>query len=633
MDFKDKEKNKWIDDAYLVIAKSQFYKRSYFDAQRTSDYIGRHFKGQDQQLRRQALAGAHAHPAGAVCQGTDRRWMRCSNEKELPKGFPHDELSAVQADLDVKRGKVDDAIINLERAVEIAEKQEATGCGGPSFSRSCTRPRAMKRRPSRSTPRVTRMNPPYELGFHAQIFQALAFDAGSSKALRQKLNRMLQGRQARGPLRHDPLRAGGPRPEGRAGQQRHRAPEDQRAREHHGHQAEGQELPETGRSLFRRRANTRTRSSITTAPRRCLTETHVRYEEVKTRAEVLGELVEQLDIIAREDSLQALAGLDEKDLEKLVRGHDPRSGARGGGKGPAPRRRPARPAARPSRRTNRPARAGRQGQLVLLQSHRSSAAACAEFRKKWGNRHWRTTGGARTRAVAPLVELAEEEGDGDEEKAERRARKENPNGRTPKYYTKDIPADAAALDASNERICEALYKSGHDLQGEADGRGQRHRELRGSSTAASRNAATPPRATTSSTASTWRRNTRRTTSTSAGMGSQTYANIILERWPDSEFARLVRDPNALQADEARKTVEEAEYEQVYRRIPPGQLSVGDRHLQHGDHQRAAEPPPAEVPPAEGHGRRRHAKKRPPSATRSTEVKTKFPGTDEAKAAE
>jgi hypothetical protein len=49
-----------------------------------------------------------------------------------------------------------------------------------------------------------------------------------------------------------------------------------------------------------------------------------------------------------------------------------------------------------------------------------------------------------------------------------------------------------------------------------------------------------------------------------GSGSKTYADIILERWPDSQFARLVRDPNLLQADAERRAAEESAYREVYR---------------------------------------------------------------------
>lgn len=39
---------------------------------------------------------------------------------------------------------------------------------------------------------VVKMNPPYEIAFHAQIFQALAFNKGDTKSLRKKLRAMLR---------------------------------------------------------------------------------------------------------------------------------------------------------------------------------------------------------------------------------------------------------------------------------------------------------------------------------------------------------------------------------------------------------------------------------------------------------
>ncbi|MBK7287511.1 MAG: hypothetical protein IPI95_10630 [Flavobacteriales bacterium] len=47
-----------------------------------------------------------------------------------------------------------------------------------------------------------------------------------------------------------------------------------------------------------------------------------------------------------------------------------------------------------------------------------------------------------------------------------------------------------------------------------------------------------------------------------GASSKHYADIILERWPDSEFARLVRNPDQLQADEAARIAEAQAYEQL-----------------------------------------------------------------------
>ncbi|MFN3876717.1 MAG: tetratricopeptide repeat protein, partial [Flavobacteriales bacterium] len=120
MDIGNKERNTWIDDAYFVIGRSYFYKRSYFDAQRTFDYVGRKYKGHNRQydsklwLARTLIQTEQYARAQTVLD-------EVREKKELPKKFPHHELAAIQADLDLKRGKVDDAIMNLERAVDLTK--------------------------------------------------------------------------------------------------------------------------------------------------------------------------------------------------------------------------------------------------------------------------------------------------------------------------------------------------------------------------------------------------------------------------------------------------------------------------------------------------------------------------------
>jgi tetratricopeptide (TPR) repeat protein len=120
MEFDGKEKNNWIDDAWFVIGQSHFYKRSYLDAERTFDYIGRRYKGQDKQmtakiwLARTAVQLEQYAKAQSVLD-------EIKGQKVLPKKFPHDQLSAVQAEVDLKRGKVDDAILSLEHAVDITK--------------------------------------------------------------------------------------------------------------------------------------------------------------------------------------------------------------------------------------------------------------------------------------------------------------------------------------------------------------------------------------------------------------------------------------------------------------------------------------------------------------------------------
>ncbi len=49
MDIEGKEKNKWIDDAWFVIGRSQFYKRNFSEAERGFTYVSRRFKGENRE--------------------------------------------------------------------------------------------------------------------------------------------------------------------------------------------------------------------------------------------------------------------------------------------------------------------------------------------------------------------------------------------------------------------------------------------------------------------------------------------------------------------------------------------------------------------------------------------------------
>ncbi|HEX2617388.1 MAG TPA: tetratricopeptide repeat protein, partial [Flavobacteriales bacterium] len=190
MDIGGKEKNTWVDDAYFVIGRAHFYKRAYFDAERTFDYIGRRYKGQNRQMEAKLWLARTAIQVEQYSKAQSAL-DEIKNQKELPRHFPHDQLSAVQADLDLHRGKVDDAITSLEHAVEIADKKKDR-VRWSFILAQLYQMKGMEDKAIAQYNKVARMKPPYEMGFHAQIFQALAFDRGDSKGLRTKLRRLLR---------------------------------------------------------------------------------------------------------------------------------------------------------------------------------------------------------------------------------------------------------------------------------------------------------------------------------------------------------------------------------------------------------------------------------------------------------
>ena len=307
MEFGGEEKNTWVDNAWFVIGQCHFHKRGYLDAERTFDYIGRRYKGQDKQmeakiwLARTAIQLEQFAKAQSVLD-------EIKGQKTLPKDFPHDQLSAVQADIYLHRGKVDDAIPALEHAVDIT-RNKAFRIRWTYILAQLYQAKGMDSKAIATYFKVTRMGAPYEMDFHAQVQQALAFDRGNSKKLRQMLGRML--RDEKNLDHYDMI---------------HYALADLDLKENKPQDAVDQLV------LSCRTSTTDTRQkaksflkladlyfddkkypdaqqyydSTTTV----LAEDHPRFLEVKTRAEVLGDLVEQLDIISREDSLQALAKLD-----------------------------------------------------------------------------------------------------------------------------------------------------------------------------------------------------------------------------------------------------------------------------------------------------------------------------------
>lgn len=562
MSIDGKEKNKWIDDAWFVIAKSHFYKRNYYEAERGFTHISRRFKGENRQMESLiwlARTAIQLEQFGKAQSALDE----IKNQKQLPKRFDHGELGTVQAELDLKRGKVDDAIVHLEAAIPNAQsKRERVRWAfvlAQLYQMKGLDDKAIKQFAA-----VGRMNPPYEMAFHAQIFQALAFNAGNSKEIRKKLNRML--RDDKHVDHFDML---------------HYALADL-------------DLKERKDSLAIDHLMTSARVSTTDIKQKAktflkladihfddrayeeaqkyydstqtiLAETHVRIDEVKTRARVLGELVEQLAIIEHEDSLQALGKLDERDLEKKIR-----SIIQGREQAEAERQRadeearaaaennPDQGKAPPTTNTG-----GARGNWYFYDPQQLGRGL-ANFRKKWGNRpledDWR-----RKDKSGSVLAGQEEEKEVEETAEEKEVReKKESEWKDPSFYTKDIPKSDEALAASDAKICAALYTSGmiyKEQLRDADNAIESFEVLNGRFEEC--------RYTPESFYQLYRIYLEKEQTANYfapdGMGSQYYANVILERWPDSEFARLVRDPNILQADEARKKEEEVAYKEVYDR--------------------------------------------------------------------
>ncbi|HRN35486.1 MAG TPA: tetratricopeptide repeat protein, partial [Flavobacteriales bacterium] len=536
MEIGGKEKNAWIDDAWFVIARSNFYKRNYYDASRTFDHISRRYKGEDRQMESKLWLARSSIELEQYAKA-QTTLDEIKNQKQLPKRFPADQLSAVQADLDIHRGKVDEAITSLEHAVSIT-KTKADRIRWTFILAQLYQLKGRQDKAIAAYAKVTRMGPPYELGFHAQVFQALALSHGNAKAIRQKLTRMLRDEKhkdhydmilyalaeldLRDNLRGDAISHLKLSTRASTLDTRQKAKSFLKLADLY---FDDKQYPSAQQYY----------DSTSTL----LSEENPRYNEVLTRADVLGDLVVQLNIISREDSLQAFAKLDPAEREKRVR-----ELIRERERQEAEQQQAAADAREVLAGTpltpSKPGNAGSGGAWYFY-NPTQIARGLSDFRKKWGNRpnddDWRRADKSGT----ALVDIAEEEME-DLGTASASNGESEPEWKKPESYLKDIPTDSAMLDSSNARICQALYLSGmiyKEKLKDVDNAIESFQVLN--------ERFDDCRYTPESYYQLYRIYLAKEQAGNfmdfGGSSSQHYAEIILERWPGSEFAHLVRIPD------------------------------------------------------------------------------------------
>jgi tetratricopeptide (TPR) repeat protein len=551
MRIKRKEVNQRIDENYITKGQANFYKHNYLEAERSFAYVSKRFKDADKQ-HVATIWLARTYGELDLLAKAQSALDIVKDEKELPKRFPHAEMSAVQADIYIKKGEVDNAIMELEHAVDITKKKDDR----VRWSFILAQLYQMKGKTQEAIDqfaRVGRMNPPYEIAFHCQIFQALASDRTADKKLiRARLNRMLK--DDKHVDHYDMI---------------HYALADIDLKENQKQDAiehlitscavSTKDTKQKAKSYlkladlyFDDRLYTSAQKyydSTTTV----LNKEHERYEEVENKANVLGDLVEQLDIIAFEDSVQNVAGMSEEDRQKFIR-------------------KLIKQKERDEEQRILNEEAARE---VLAQENLTKSAnkapsgswyfydpaqigrGMSDFRKRWGNRpledNWRRMDKGGSAVVDEEEIAAEEEGRPEEEDAP---------WKSTDFYLKDLPMNDSSLVASNERVCAALYRSGILYKEQLDDLDNAQESFEILIDRFDDDCTYTPE-------SFYQKyriliiKEQQENYFTLGETSEDVKRVILNRYPDSEFARLIENPDQLQADSLRRKEESDAYASMY----------------------------------------------------------------------
>ena len=193
MKFNGKERVKWIDDAYLVMAKAHFFKQDYVPAKRTFDFVSSEFNYNDIVLVSNlwlVKTYIETKQYSRAIAMIEQLQARSANMKKVPKEF-HRNFDLTVADYYIatkdyrkaidylKSGmlKTNDRDLRLRCMFILGQIYTELGDG---------------KRATEWFKRVTKKNPKYEMLFEAKMSMARMGSSGNAKELYKMLERMLK---------------------------------------------------------------------------------------------------------------------------------------------------------------------------------------------------------------------------------------------------------------------------------------------------------------------------------------------------------------------------------------------------------------------------------------------------------
>ena len=191
---KGKEHIRWIDDAYLMIGKANFYKQDYRAAIRTFNFILSQFKNNPIKYDAMIWLARANNQIGeyGVSQSFLDQVKNKINEGNAPKSLERD-LNMAYAEFYVKQENYEPAIGFLIPAISQNWRKDTKTRLRFILAQIYQRSGELNKA-TELYKKVIKKNPPYEMAFNAKINLAMCYDAssGDSKDLMKKLNKMLK---------------------------------------------------------------------------------------------------------------------------------------------------------------------------------------------------------------------------------------------------------------------------------------------------------------------------------------------------------------------------------------------------------------------------------------------------------
>lgn len=192
MRFNNEERVRWIDDAFIDMGKAHFYKQDYVPARRTFDFVVSQFRNSKDKhtamlwLAKTYIQTGQYEKAEACLQAV---LVAIDAEEKIPK-YVYRNIDLVYADYCIAMGNENDAVRYLRSALLTSKdkynKTRAMFILGQIYMHQNDKPRATEQFKN-----VIRKHPSYEMTFEAQMSLARCNDADTTTIMKM-LRKMLK---------------------------------------------------------------------------------------------------------------------------------------------------------------------------------------------------------------------------------------------------------------------------------------------------------------------------------------------------------------------------------------------------------------------------------------------------------
>lgn len=536
---------KWIDDNWLVIGKAHFYKREFFSGIEIFEFVAKTYKSKQKYEAYLWLIRSY-NEIGTLSQ-SEPIISKLRNDKKFPKEFEKD-LHALVAEFYLKQGLYDEASKELEKAIELTRnkknKSRFSFILAQMFEAKKDNKHAIKYYGI-----VIAMKPNYEMVFNAKIKRSTLYDVKEEKAKHVKKDLLKMAKDSKNIEYLDVIyyTLGGIE--------------------------EKEKMLESAMNYYKKSA----KSSVNNLNQKALSylkladysfdkiryvdagayydstvavldKTHPNYVLIVAKQKSLNELILNLNIISYEDSLQKVVRMDSSTrntfiskLIKKVEQEEERKIEEAEEKKLAAANELLNPknSVLPTSLDN----------SWYFYNASIKSFGLNEFIKKFGSRkledNWRRSNKQTSLDPLPLDIVKK----GDDTTESKSLKKLENDKFKPEFYLKDLPFGDSAISLSNKKIVEAYYQLGSIYREALKNHEKSMQAFDDMIKRFPKNVYEP---------NCWYQEYRMCNQ-DKNAKAQVYKNLLLNNYPNSEFVKILNDPDYINKDLQSKS----ELEQFY----------------------------------------------------------------------